>query len=104
MAINLPNGRKVLKTTIQYTNIFHSKELQNIPKLGFFDMKLNHLATLGPARPQACTFLNINAWIKFRANASSCCPVLVFHFFGLKFCYALENEICVMKTFVFQIF
>jgi hypothetical protein len=31
---------------IKYTNIFHSKALQNIPKLGFFGMKIYHLATL----------------------------------------------------------
>jgi hypothetical protein len=29
-------------------NIFHSKALQNIPKLGLFGRKRNHLATLPP--------------------------------------------------------
>jgi hypothetical protein len=28
------------------TNIFLSKTLQSIPKVGFFGMKINHLATL----------------------------------------------------------
>jgi hypothetical protein len=36
---NIPNGQK-------YTNIFHSNALQNIPNLGFFGMKIYHLATL----------------------------------------------------------
>jgi hypothetical protein len=30
-----------------YNNIFHSKVLQNVPKLGIFGPKRNHLATLG---------------------------------------------------------
>jgi hypothetical protein len=31
---------------IKYTNIFQSKALQNLPKLGFFGLKTNRLATL----------------------------------------------------------
>jgi hypothetical protein len=31
---------------MKYTNIFHSKGLQNIPKLVFLVMKINHLAAL----------------------------------------------------------
>jgi hypothetical protein len=31
---------------IESTNIFHSKAHQNLPKLGFFGLKINHLATL----------------------------------------------------------
>jgi hypothetical protein len=31
---------------IQYTNIYHSKVLQNLPKFGIFGLKTNHLATL----------------------------------------------------------
>jgi hypothetical protein len=31
---------------IKYINIFQSKALQNLPKLGFFGLKTNHLATL----------------------------------------------------------
>jgi hypothetical protein len=34
--------------TIQYTNIFHCKTLQNLPKSGFFGLKICHLATLLP--------------------------------------------------------
>jgi hypothetical protein len=31
---------------MKYTNIFHSKAPQNIPKIGTFCMKIYHLATL----------------------------------------------------------
>jgi hypothetical protein len=31
---------------IKYTSIYHSKALQNVPKLGFFGLKTNPLATL----------------------------------------------------------
>jgi hypothetical protein len=31
---------------IKCTNIFRSKDLKNLPKLGFFGLKTNHLATL----------------------------------------------------------
>jgi hypothetical protein len=31
---------------IKYTNIFHSKVVQNLPKIGIFGLKINHLATL----------------------------------------------------------
>jgi hypothetical protein len=31
---------------IKYTNICHSKALQNLPKFGIFGLKTNHLATL----------------------------------------------------------
>jgi hypothetical protein len=31
---------------IKYTNIYHSKALQNLPKFGLFGLKTNHLATL----------------------------------------------------------
>jgi hypothetical protein len=30
----------------EYTNIFHSETLQNLPNLGFFGLKIHHLATL----------------------------------------------------------
>jgi hypothetical protein len=36
----------VFLMTINYTNIFHSEALQNVPKLGFFGLKIYHLATL----------------------------------------------------------
>jgi hypothetical protein len=35
MAKNIPNYRKIFPMTIKYTSIFHSKALQNLPKLGF---------------------------------------------------------------------
>jgi hypothetical protein len=31
---------------IKYTNIYHSKALQNLPKFGILGLKTNHLATL----------------------------------------------------------
>jgi hypothetical protein len=31
---------------IKYATIFQCKTLQNLPKLGFFGLKTNHLATL----------------------------------------------------------
>jgi hypothetical protein len=31
---------------VKFTNIFHSKALPNIPKLGFLGLKINHLPTL----------------------------------------------------------
>jgi hypothetical protein len=36
----------VFQTAVEYTNTFYSKALQNVPKLGFFGLKINHLATL----------------------------------------------------------
>jgi hypothetical protein len=35
----IPNGRKIFQMIIKYHNIFHSKALQNLPKLGFLDWK-----------------------------------------------------------------
>jgi hypothetical protein len=32
---NIPNGRKIHQMAVNYTNIFHCKTLQNLPKLGF---------------------------------------------------------------------
>jgi hypothetical protein len=37
--------------TIKYTNIFHFKTLQNIHKLGFFGLKIYHLATRNSTPP-----------------------------------------------------
>jgi hypothetical protein len=40
MAITyIPNDEKILQMTIKYTSIFHSKALQNLPKLGFLVWK-----------------------------------------------------------------
>jgi hypothetical protein len=33
---------------IEYTDHFHSKALQNLPKFGFLVMKIYHLAALPP--------------------------------------------------------
>jgi hypothetical protein len=32
----MPNDRKIFQMTITYTSIFHSKALQNLPKLFFW--------------------------------------------------------------------
>jgi hypothetical protein len=45
------NGRTVYQMTIQYTNIFHSKALQNLRKLGFLVWK--HIIWQPWARPSA---------------------------------------------------
>jgi hypothetical protein len=33
---NIPNGRNIDQLAIKYTNIFHCKTLQNLPKMGFW--------------------------------------------------------------------
>jgi hypothetical protein len=46
--LNMPNGYEIYQMAIKYTNIFHRKTLQNLPKLeliGIFGLKTNHLAT-----------------------------------------------------------
>jgi hypothetical protein len=37
---------------ITYINIFQSKALQNLPKVGIFGLKSNHLATTGPGEKE----------------------------------------------------
>jgi hypothetical protein len=44
---NIPNGRKIVQMAIKYTIICQCKTLLNLPKMGFFGLKINHLATLG---------------------------------------------------------
>jgi hypothetical protein len=46
----IPKDHPLHQTALRYTNIFHSKSLQNIPKFGIFGLKINHLATLIPTR------------------------------------------------------
>jgi hypothetical protein len=43
---NSPNVRIISQLVIKYINIFKSLALQNLSKLGFFGLKINHLATL----------------------------------------------------------
>jgi hypothetical protein len=43
--IHIPNGRTILQVAIEYTDLFHFKALQNLPKL-VFCLKIYHLATL----------------------------------------------------------
>jgi hypothetical protein len=37
--LNISNGRKIDQMVIKYINIFHSKTLQTLPKLGFLVWK-----------------------------------------------------------------
>jgi hypothetical protein len=37
--------------SITYTNIYNYKTIQNLPKLGFFGLKIYHLATLAKNGP-----------------------------------------------------
>jgi hypothetical protein len=37
---NITNGRKIDQTAKKYANIFHCKALRNLPKLGFFVLKI----------------------------------------------------------------
>jgi hypothetical protein len=46
---NIPNGLKIDQMTVKFTNIFHFKTLQNLPKFGLFGLKIYHLATLAMA-------------------------------------------------------
>jgi hypothetical protein len=47
----LPNGRNIFQMGIKYTNIFHSKALQNLHKWKIFGLKTYRLATLHCSRP-----------------------------------------------------
>jgi hypothetical protein len=38
---------------MEYTNLFHSEALQNLPKFGIFGLKIYHLATLSGAAAAA---------------------------------------------------
>jgi hypothetical protein len=49
---NIPNGGKIDQTNIKCTNIFHRKNLQSLPKLGFSGLKIDHLAT----PPRTCIY------------------------------------------------
>jgi hypothetical protein len=45
MPIKIAIGRKIFQITIEYTNVFHSKALRNVPKFGFLVRKyMRHLA------------------------------------------------------------
>jgi hypothetical protein len=48
--LNMANGRKIYQMDIKYTNIFHCKALQNLPKICIFGLKIYHLATLISSR------------------------------------------------------
>jgi hypothetical protein len=83
LSYNVPNGRKIFPMVMKYTNIFHSMAHQNIPKLGFFGMKINHLAALVVSRvkskddvyclPAPCAFCTGIHWASWRGLLTSCC-------------------------------
>jgi hypothetical protein len=66
---NISNGRKILQMVIKYTNIFHSKAIQNLPKIGIFGLKINYLATLVDITIEHC-FL-IHTCIQVKTNLTS---------------------------------
>jgi hypothetical protein len=40
----------MFQMVIKYSNIFNCKTLQNLPEIGIFGLKINHLATLNANR------------------------------------------------------
>jgi hypothetical protein len=48
----MPSVRKIFQKAIKCSNIFQSKALQNLPTLGFFGLKMNHLAALTPLQKE----------------------------------------------------
>jgi hypothetical protein len=93
---NIPYGRKIFQMATKHTNIFHFKTLQNLPKFGFFGLKIYHLATLlDPHRnrhlnsilvhvPRYCTYIHykcsevINQCIFLAILAISCHSLYMF--------------------------
>jgi hypothetical protein len=56
VATKIPNRHKTDQTAIKYTNIFHCKTLQNLPKFGFSVWKYTICATLSRNCFRACQF------------------------------------------------
>jgi hypothetical protein len=59
---------------IKYTNIYHSKAIQNFPKFGIFGLKTNHLATLvaaGWALQSAPSWFISKKYFQIRSAAAS---------------------------------
>jgi hypothetical protein len=50
---NVPNGRNLFQMDIAYSDIFHFRPIQNLPKLGFL---VYHLATLDWREAKSCHF------------------------------------------------
>jgi hypothetical protein len=65
--LDIPNGHKIFLMVIRYTNIFHSKAFQNLPKIGIFGLKINHLATLDPSHFYRFASSRFN-WSLFRTK------------------------------------
>jgi hypothetical protein len=47
---NVPRGRNIFQTDIEYTHLFPLKDPPKFTQIGIFGLKINHLATL------ICTF------------------------------------------------
>jgi hypothetical protein len=61
---------------IKYTNIFHSKVLKNTPKLGFFGLKIYHLATLNGNK----SFFKTSKQIKLKKSLATRKNIKVINF------------------------
>jgi hypothetical protein len=76
---NMPNDHNIYHTDIgkifqmimKYTNIFHSKALQNLPNLGFRGVKIYHLAALALRR---AGYANILSVVWHRGSTLDKCP------------------------------
>jgi hypothetical protein len=44
--VPIPNGRKIYKMAVEFSNVVHCNTLENFPKSGIFGLKKYHLATL----------------------------------------------------------
>jgi hypothetical protein len=66
----------------KYTNIYHSKARQNLPKFGIFGLKTNHLATLMESERFFCfvTFCSTvefgGAECRFSTGRVAKCPAI----------------------------
>jgi hypothetical protein len=68
---NIPNSYKVDKLSINYTNFFHCKTLQNLPKLGFLVWKYaiwqpwSASLPLSPSSPPLHVFFFKATWVDY---------------------------------------
>jgi hypothetical protein len=72
MFIKYPKGHKTFQTDVKYINIFQSKALQNLPKIGIFGLKSNHLAT--SIRTFDAIFLSLSNYFFPRSLAECTTP------------------------------
>jgi hypothetical protein len=55
---------------IKYTNSYHSKAFQNLPKIGIFGLKTNHLAILVYVSSSLGRFENKNIFFYYEKRSS----------------------------------